>query len=676
MLHTLLLVPSIFSGLVMVFIMALAIHLVNDGKILARTRTENGVSVREGTFLRKVGLKGWVYAILVGVVFWFVIYLGPTFTTALWVSPILYCLMLAFIVGLIIWWLSKAYGLGEIICFTVMALAFTWAALAEGQLFAMLCGGGAFIASLLTLIPWVFFVVAVGSFLIDSAKHYKTTEERDKEHKIAEWDEYALIVIFTLGLIFMFIFGLKWNALDTKLTKEIELPVKNTTETVRPAETPKETAEPAATEKPAETAPAGTSASEDASAELVLLDDEFVLSKNDWYDLRHWAVLGGDKADDDDFGKNPLDEILAKKVADGELTVKDISGKTEKELYGLVTFEELFDKFVEELDKDPVKGAAVMGYYDVIHGTNFLGSFSTELLEHKDALMEKINQKAREWLADRDEYLKVLTAFVATLQRSDEMEISYAANGLDDQMYMWGTTPDHVPVVVVMESTNHSGYLLTFRDYIKGTTKLVVNYRINCDFQPTNVSKVANVTVNPNPAKPSTGGGGSSTGGGGEPITGGGAAPSTGGGGTTGGGGGNTPPVTNPKDPTKGTPVGSNTGKGPGPNTNNGVGATWSTEEEPTNSLHENLGEYWEDVAELKEPQKEAGDPNTPTYTPPPAENPPKQDNNGDKGTGNGGADTPSDKDKAPEATYKDPETGKDKSLDDEPPGEEWVLGA
>ena len=531
----------------------------------------------------------------------------------------------------------------------------------------------------------MFFVAAFGVFVIDSLQHYFSEHSEEDEHETPNWLTWLCIAVFTLALLAMLIFGIKWNALGANLTKapaQVSTPV----ETVKPKEEIKATEKPVETAKPVET--------DTSSGELVALvpvsDDGFVLSSNDWYDLRHLKVLGGEKSDDDDFGPNPLDEILAEKVANGELTIKDISGKTEKELYDLVTAREIFDRFVDELAKDPIKGAADMGYYDVIHGTNFLGAFSTELKDHPDALMERINSKALEWLQDEDEYRKVLTAFVATLERSDEIEISYAANGLDDQMYMFGTTPDHVPIVIVMESTDHAGYLLTFRDYIKGTTEVTVKYRINCDFQPTNVSKVAKVTVQPNPANPPStggGGGGGTTGGGGTPSTGGGGTPSTGGGGTTGGGGGYTPPptptppITNPKDPTKGTPVGENKGGGPGPDTNNGVGAVWSTEEEPTNSLHEDLDDYWEDIAELKEPQKEAGDPNTPTYTPPSpapkqpaATDPPKVDNNGDKGTGNGGADKPTPV--APDVTYTDPKTGGTKSFDDEDAGEEWELGA
>ena len=166
-------------------------------------------------------------------------------------------------------------------------------------------------------------------------------------------------------------------------------------------------------------------------------DGEFELSYDDWYWLYHWDVMGGDTADDDDFGKNPLDTILANKVARGELAVKDLAGKTEKELYALITFDEVFEEFMDELGFDPVKGAAVMGYYDVVFGTNFLGSSSTESMDHPDALMDLINEKAREWLKDQGAYYSALNSFIATLKRSDEAEIRYSDGGLDDQMYMW-----------------------------------------------------------------------------------------------------------------------------------------------------------------------------------------------------------------------------------------------
>ncbi|MBR2741506.1 hypothetical protein IKD98_01985 [Candidatus Saccharibacteria bacterium] len=105
------------------------------------------------------------------------------------------------------------------------------------------------------------------------------------------------------------------------------------------------------------------------------------------------------------------------------------------------------------------------------------------------------------------------------------------------------------------------------------------------------------------------------------------------------------------KDKTQGTQgdvVAPNDDPGPGPSTNNGVGATESTQDQPTNSNHlDSYEEYKEEVKELAKvntEQKTSQDNNTPTV---PKEEVAKQltgnesapvnvDNNGD--TGNGGA--------------------------------------
>lgn len=114
---------------------------------------------------------------------------------------------------------------------------------------------------------------------------------------------------------------------------------------------------------------------------------------------------------------------------------------------------------------------------------------------------------------------------------------------------------------------------------------------------------------------------------------------------------------------------------GPGPDTNNGRGAKESKDEQPSNSLHDTLDEYWDKLEELEEPQKEAGDSNEPSYVPePPPAPPPAIDNNGDEGTGYGGADDPTPI--VPEVTYTDPDTGETGSFADEEPGEEWDFDA
>ena len=631
----------------MLFLAIVAFLLVTGSTITAFNlvkRTESDLSGVNADgrkkFLKNTGLTDWLMAVAVGFLVGFTLYTGLTSWMPAVGVAILYFMMLLLIVAAAIIWVRKCYGIDELICFVLLVLFITLVAWGVHGW----CRG-VFALAFFKWLPWVLFTAAVATFAIDMCREYRDrlnrkverTDDDTKNLKAANILIWAIPAVFTLALLAMLIFGIgikTWKTLDINLPKTAA--VTRTAETAEPAETakPAETPKPTATPAPAETAEA-----EEPVEPVSIGDGEFELSYDDWYWLYHWDVMGGDTADDDDFGKNPLDTILANKVARGELAVKDLAGKTEKELYALITFDEVFEEFMDELGFDPVKGAAVMGYYDVVFGTNFLGSSSTESMDHPDALMDLINEKAREWLKDQGAYYSALNSFIATLKRSDEAEIRYSDGGLDDQMYMWGETPDGVPRVIVMESVDHLGFVLTFRRYIKGTTKKEVNYRINCGFQPTNVGKVANVTVQPNPKNPpSTGGGGSSTGGGTPPSTGGGGQPSTGGGTSGGGYIPYIPPTYYSKDSSHSSASGKNDDPGikNDPFTGTGVGGTKSSEDLPDNSDHGSVKEYEERIDWVAD-NRVAGDDNKPTADPPKPDTDVKD--NAKDGTGNGGVD-------------------------------------
>ena len=627
---------AIIMFIAVMFLTAIAIHLVN------RTESDmNGANTgSKRKFLKNVDLTGWLLAVAVGFLAGFTLYIGLTGWMPAVVVAIFYLVMLALIVAAAIVWIKKCYGIKELICSVLLVFLIALTAWAVSPLVAGLFGGGVFVLALFRWLPWMLFVAAVATFAIDMCREYRDrleekaekTDDDTKNLKAANILIWAIPAAFTLALLAMLIFGIgikTWKTLDINLPKMAEATKQTSAETPKPAETP----------APVKTAEAEEPKEVEEPVELVEVDDgEFRLSADDWYWLYHWDVMGGDTADDDDFGKNPLDTILANKVARGELAVKDLAGKTEKELYALITFDEVFEEFMDELGFDPVKGAAVMGYYDVVFGTDFLGGHSTELKDHPDALMDRINEMSMYWLQHQDEYYKVLNSFIATLKRSDEAEIRYSDGGLDDQMYMWGETPDGVPRVIVMASTDHSGFVLTFRRYIKGTTKKEVNYRINCGFQPTNVGKVANVTIQPNPKNPpSTGGGGSSTGGGSTPSTGGG-QPSTGGGTSGGGYIPYIPPTYYSKDQSHSSASGKNDDPGikNDPSTNTGVGSKKSSEDLPDNSDHGSVKEYEERIDWVAD-NRIAGDDNKPTADPPKPDTDVKD--NAKDGTGNGGVD-------------------------------------
>jgi len=84
--------------------------------------------------------------------------------------------------------------------------------------------------------------------------------------------------------------------------------------------------------------------------------------------------------------------------------------------------------------------------------------------------------------------------------------------------------------------------------------------------------------------------------------------------------GGEDPDPPGVKDPTKGTPVGTNDTPGPGPNTNNGVGAQTSAEDKPTNSGNLDTPKDYEEAMEplTENPGRAGGSDSTPTVTPQP----------------------------------------------------------
>ncbi|MBR2830826.1 hypothetical protein IKE83_00505, partial [Candidatus Saccharibacteria bacterium] len=380
-------------------------------------------------------------------------------------------------------------------------------------------------------------------------------------------------------------------------------------------------------------------------------------------------ALKAAKVNDYDFGRNPMQEILDEKVRSGELSYKDIlKCDSELELLKMLTAEEVMGKLFEEFDDgEPAKLAAMSFYHYATLPSQFNGTYFTNWTKDKDQAMILINDQAAKWAEDPEAYSEALEKFKSVLEFANEVKLEYHANGIDDQMYMFGVTPGERPEVIVMESKDHGGFFITFKYVIKETLVIEVSYRIDCDFQPCNVGPELNVTVKKNPNKPApskptpapkpepkkedpkpeTG----TTSGGKIPAstsgtTSGGRSSSSGsisGGRSSGSSSGGTwnPPITHPKDPTKGTDVGKNDNPGPGPDTNNGVGAAWSSKEESTDSAHETYREYKEDIQELKEineTQRTGGDSNTPS-TPTPANT--TVDSNAEKGTGNGGIDTP-----------------------------------
>lgn len=588
-------------------------------------------------FLSRVGEKGWYQAIALGLAVGLANYLASKGGWSI-LSLVLVVAALVYIA----WWFFKTVSeWKEWILFVLMSIPVT-------IVLAAACAGVAemikstFWVSVFMTLPAI-LSTAFGGFLLTRLMFvgYELTEKLF--YKIARWVAWALTVVILIAQIIWG--GINWGAIDWSWAKK----------TTEPEQT-----DSIVTEEPVET--------------------------GNWWYFYNTAMIGdSDTKNDYNFGANPLDELALARVKNGVLTLKDISGKTEDELIALVSVEEIEKDFRTRLGYDPALGAGDMAWLDANTGTRYLGEFYDEC---KGEWASTINSAKVRWMKDQASYYRTLAAFFTFLDSAEKVEVVKVKSGLDDQMYMNPYTTDHIPDVIVMETLDHDGYFLRYTFNIKGE-KITVAYRIDCGYQPTNVSKVMNIPAqtNPNkptptpaptdPGKPSGGNPDPGKPSGGDPDPG---KPSGGDPGKPGGGdppsdpGGDGPydPPYN-KNPNQGTPVGGNDNPGPGPSTNNGVGAMYSSEENSNNSAFDTYEEYQQEMQELQEVnanQAVGGDPNTPSYTPPGTNNGggTNVDSNAESGTGNGGIDagTPT------HNTNVDSNVGGSTSTSDDPVGTEW----
>lgn len=320
----------------------------------------------------------------------------------------------------------------------------------------------------------------------------------------------------------------------------------------------------------------------------------------------HWHnadLQGGDGSDDFNFGPNPY---LPEEAKSGEY----------------------YDKiFRERVKKDTSLAAADMAWLDACVGTRYLGVFYEEAQRNWATTM---NDAKLKFAGDQDTFYSSVDAFFRYLNAAKKVEIR-ECHGVTDQMYMNPFTPDGIPDIIVVSSDDQSGHELVYTFEIKGQLYEVA-YRIECGFQPTNVSKIMEITPEADfPSVPE------------DP-----------------GKGGNTPqpdpdpkpdpdpqpdpdPKPDPdpdppydKDPEKApkTNTEPNDVPGPGPSTNNGAGSNTSSADQPTNSTSDSYQEYKEEVADLAETNQNQSTGSEPSVPSTPAPSPTTHvDNNGDTGT-------------------------------------------
>ena len=628
-----LLISSIIVFLWTGFSAAISEHVLN-----------HGVEV-EAPFLSRTGKKGWIQVAALGLAVGLSCFLAPK---GGW-SVLSLVLIIAALVHIAGWFFKYADEWKEWFLFTLMSI----------PAIIVLASAGAGVAEIVKSAFWVSFFktlpgilsTAFGWFLLIAlffAKHESADSvNKRKVYGVLRWIALGLAILSLLAQIIWG--GINWKAIDWNWGKKT-----NTEATT-------------------------------------VVEEQPVKTSNWWYFYNISMIADEDAKNDYNFGPNPLEELATARVASGVLTLKDIAGKTEDELIALVSVEEIEKDFRTRLSYDPALGAGDMAWLDANVKTRYLGEFYDEC---KGEWASTINSAKVRWMNNKTAYAQTLAAFFTFLDSAEKVEVVKVKSGLDDQMYMNPYTTDHVPDVIVMETLDHDGYFLKYTFNIKGELK-TVSYRIDCGYQPTNVSKVMNIPAQTNPNKPTptptdpgkpSGGNpdpGKPSGGDPDPGKPSGGDPGKPGGGDPGKPGGGDPPSDPPddpddpydppynKNPNQGTPVGGNDNPGPGGSTNNG--AVYSSEENPNNSVFDTYEEYQQEMQELKEVnegQKTGGDPNIPSYTPPGTNNGggTNVDSNAESGTGNGGIDagTPT------HNTNVDSNVGGSTSTSDDPVGTEW----
>lgn len=188
-----------------------------------------------------------------------------------------------------------------------------------------------------------------------------------------------------------------------------------------------------------------------------------------WYAFYNLALQKDEDKDNDfNFGYNPYDE-----------------SKTAKD----------YDKdFRERLKKDPALAAADTAWMDAKLGTRYLGEFYESC---KGDWAKTINAAKLRFMDNKTAYYKNLDAYFAFLNSAVKVEVK-EGYGASDQMYMNPYTADGVPDVIVMKTKDHKGHFLIYTFNIKGE-KVKLAYRIECGYQPTNVSKLMKITPQKEP---------------------------------------------------------------------------------------------------------------------------------------------------------------------------------
>ncbi len=446
-------------------------------------------------YLSRVDGTGWIKAIILGVIAGVARYAA---TAAGWSAIVTIIVMIAAMIYLAAWWWEDGDRFGEFVLFALLAGLFMLLA-SSAAAYLGECGlaKSPFWASFWVMLPRLTLLCVTGFMLVTLCQRaYASTGE--EWLRILAW---VLLILYILGILACVIFGVNWKALKKQETRVI--PTATATPSAAAA-----TATPAAT-------PTATPAAK-------------------WYFYNTDCLADEEPSNDFNFGPNPLETILQRKIDSGELSLKEsdwlyevMSGvggekpfdarlletatknagkgasksriaelvqQYKLRIFEIVAAEDVDRELRNRLPNDPALGAAVLAWCDAVLGTRYLGVFYDEVEGRWDAAM---NAAVLRWMEYPADYNRALAAFWTFLDQA-KVEVVLVSGGLNDQMYMNPYTVDHVPDIVVRETKDTEGLFLRYTFVIK-EQEWELAYRIDCGYQPTNVAKLMKVTPQPAP---------------------------------------------------------------------------------------------------------------------------------------------------------------------------------
>ncbi|MBR5046419.1 hypothetical protein IKX73_02180, partial [Candidatus Saccharibacteria bacterium] len=457
------------------------------------------------SYLSRTGESGWIMAVSLALVAGLARYAA---VAAGWSAVAAIILMTAAMIYLAIWWWRDGDRFGEFLLFLLLSIIFGFILRAAC---AKIVEEGfvktPFWASVWTVAYPRILALCVTGFMLVSLLQRSYGRTGKRWQYLLAW---VFLVLYILSILACLIFGVNWKSLRKQEQRVIP------TATATPAVT--------ATAVPTTTPTTTPTATPDATPR--------------WYFYNTNLLGDNEPSNDFNFGTHPIEKLLKKKLESGELKlesgdwlyelmvdydeatpfevrfyqivsshagknpskkqIEQLAEQYELRFFEIISAKELDQELRERLDNDPALGAAVMAWCDAKLGTRYLGVFYDEVEGKWDAAMNAAKVRWMEYPAD---YNRTLAAFFTFLDQA-KVEVVAVSGGLNDQMYMNPYTTDHVPDVIVRETTDTKGLFLRYTFNIKGQ-ETEVAYRIDCGFQPTNVATLMKITPQkPTPTPP------------------------------------------------------------------------------------------------------------------------------------------------------------------------------